>query len=220
MGARHAPSQSVQADGDSSSTVYGTCQRITDNAERKGRLWLGKTKKEIRMSEEAFVKYFWSVYPKRQGKAAALKRWDSMKLDEQGELIYAHLTERVKRDKKWKDGYIPMPTTFLNQKRWEDEYDTDRPKNHAMNPPTASSALHPEALPQPCHIKARLNLLIFSAIRRHLGVPIDCLREMVAYRNRVAGHVRDMGELTKEDGEEISRNFVEEVERIIKQARA
>jgi hypothetical protein len=30
--------------------------------------------------------------------------------------------ERQRRDQRWLDGYIPNPTTYLNQERWEDEF--------------------------------------------------------------------------------------------------
>jgi len=67
---------------------------------------------------------FWSLYPKKTGKGAAEKSWSKIK--EKKEVL-----EKIKIALKWQvksaqwkneDGkYIPMPVTYLNQKRWEDE---------------------------------------------------------------------------------------------------
>ena len=64
---------------------------------------------------------FWSAYPKKQAKPNALKAWRSAKPDL--DTVLASL-ERFKASEDWrKDGgrYIPMPATWLNQRRWEDE---------------------------------------------------------------------------------------------------
>lgn len=69
---------------------------------------------------------FWTVYPKKRGKPEAWKAWQ--KLDPNEHLtgsIIRHLETRVKTDWDWiKDGgqFIPMPSTFLNQHRFEDEW--------------------------------------------------------------------------------------------------
>ena len=58
---------------------------------------------------------FWKAYPKRVGKGAAEKAW--AKCAEHHDAILADLSRR-----KWGDPqFIPYPTTYLNQRRWEDE---------------------------------------------------------------------------------------------------
>ena len=64
---------------------------------------------------------FYQAYPNKTGKRAALKSWDKVKpvLDE----VLKSL-DWQKRSKKWLDSdgeFIPMPSTYLNQGRWEDE---------------------------------------------------------------------------------------------------
>jgi len=63
---------------------------------------------------------FWKAYPRKVGKAAALKSWKTKKppLDK----CLRTLSLLVKTD-QWmrEDGrYIPHPATWLNQGRWDD----------------------------------------------------------------------------------------------------
>lgn len=64
---------------------------------------------------------FWSAYPKKVGKIAALKAWKRCTAD-LGEVLNA--INRQKLGTNWtKDGgqYIPNPATWINEGRWEDE---------------------------------------------------------------------------------------------------
>lgn len=69
---------------------------------------------------------FWKSYPKRTGKGAALKAFTKLKVtDEMLETMLAAI-EAQKKTAQWqKEGgqYIPMPSTWLNQMRWEDDAD-------------------------------------------------------------------------------------------------
>jgi phage replication O-like protein O len=67
---------------------------------------------------------FWSAYPKKIGKGAAEKSFKKYKPSE--ELLKSMLAAIAlqRSSEQWqKDGgqYIPNPSTWLNQKRWEDE---------------------------------------------------------------------------------------------------
>jgi len=66
---------------------------------------------------------FWLAYPKdrRRDKKKALATWKRRHLDKQGEQIIADVKNRVENDDQWKRGFSPMPTTYLNGDRWEDE---------------------------------------------------------------------------------------------------
>lgn len=76
--------------------------------------------------EERFER-FWEAYPRKVGKQAALKAWKKLAPDD-------NLTEKIlsavaaqKHCQQWtKDcgQFIPHPTTWLNQGRWEDEVNT------------------------------------------------------------------------------------------------
>ena len=70
---------------------------------------------------------FWKVYPSRMGlktgKSQSYKIWVRDKLDSDTDAIIASV-EAHKSLKQWLEDegkYIPMPTTFLNQERYEDE---------------------------------------------------------------------------------------------------
>lgn len=67
---------------------------------------------------------FWSAYPRKDARAVALASWLKLKPDDELRAkIVAHVTARA-QSKDWtKDGgqFVPMASTFLNQRRWEDE---------------------------------------------------------------------------------------------------
>lgn len=67
---------------------------------------------------------WWSAYPKKTGKGAALKAWK--KINPGGEMFAKMIgaLDWQRSQPQWlKDGgvYIPNPATYLNQSRWEDE---------------------------------------------------------------------------------------------------
>lgn len=67
---------------------------------------------------------FWALYPRKQDKAKAQKSWAKLKVtDELFAMIAKGLSVQVVSTDWLKEGgkYIPMPTTWLNGKRWEDE---------------------------------------------------------------------------------------------------
>lgn len=69
---------------------------------------------------------FWSAYPKKQNKAKAKIWFEKNKPNEELMNIILSKLEMFKRTKEWKKNngqFIPMPTTWLNGKRWEDEID-------------------------------------------------------------------------------------------------
>ena len=74
--------------------------------------------------EERFS-VFWKAYPRKVGKEAAKKAFLKLKVtDSQLEAMLTAI-EAQKHCSQWvRDGgqYIPHPTTWLNQGRWEDEF--------------------------------------------------------------------------------------------------
>lgn len=67
---------------------------------------------------------FWDMYPRKEAKAYALKCWNRLA---PGENMQAGIRADVVRKSqtwKWRQNngeFIPMPSTYLNQRRWEDE---------------------------------------------------------------------------------------------------
>jgi hypothetical protein len=73
---------------------------------------------------DASFAHFWAVYPKRRDKARAKKAWT--KLNPSPELVNNIVTHVVASaaspDWRKDDGqYVPLPSTYLNGRRWEDE---------------------------------------------------------------------------------------------------
>ncbi|HUT85955.1 MAG TPA: hypothetical protein VMW66_03865 [Elusimicrobiales bacterium] len=61
---------------------------------------------------------FWSEYPKKVGKPKALVSFKRQKPD-MVKLLFA--LSKQKHSRQWQDyQFIPHPTTYLNQRRWED----------------------------------------------------------------------------------------------------
>ena len=75
-----------------------------------------------RESETIGFDDFWAVYPRKVAKNNAIKAWNAGKFNKIAEIIIADVRKRV--DTEWKGQdlqYIPHPTTYLHQRRWEDE---------------------------------------------------------------------------------------------------
>lgn len=74
-------------------------------------------------ADEDFQK-FWSAYPKKVGKQATAKAFK--KVDVPLDVLMTALDQQKQLAQWKKDGgqYIPNPTTWLNQRRWEDEITT------------------------------------------------------------------------------------------------
>lgn len=61
---------------------------------------------------------FWQAYPVKVGKLAAIRAWQRRHPD-LSQVLEA-LAWQTQSD-QWRKGYIPHPTTYLNQGRWLDE---------------------------------------------------------------------------------------------------
>lgn len=65
---------------------------------------------------------FWLLYPRKQKKHDSKKAWIKHRLYEQVDEIQSHLMKRVETEWKGKDKkWLPLPTSFLNGKMWNDE---------------------------------------------------------------------------------------------------
>lgn len=84
---------------------------------------------------------FWSAYPLKKAKATAEKAWTKLKpsADLQAVILSAIAAHKLSAD--WqRDGgqYIPHPTTWLNQRRWEDEVIHARSQRPDQNRPRSA----------------------------------------------------------------------------------
>ncbi len=77
---------------------------------------------------------FWEAYPKHKSKQAAIRAWDALKADDTTIRNMALGLMRDLQDPQWQNiQFIPHASTWLNQRRWEDEPD-EAPK---VKPSTA-----------------------------------------------------------------------------------
>ena len=91
---------------------------------------INETKLNKDNAESAGFDSFWQAYPNKKAKPAALKAFSKLKPDTAllAEMLKA--IEVQKQSAQWqKDNgqFIPMPSTWLNQRRWEDEITKGRP---------------------------------------------------------------------------------------------
>ena len=118
--------QAKEQTKEQANTEYENEYEIEDEIEVKG------TKKRMTYDDPGFQS-FWTAYPNKKAKPAALKAFTKLKPD--AELLAEMLKaiEVQKQSAQWqKDNgqYIPMPTTWLNQRRWEDEATPNYDREH------------------------------------------------------------------------------------------
>lgn len=78
-------------------------------------------KKEPEWKPERF-KGFWEYYPRGEAKQKAIEAWDKARLsDEEIAFMGRRLKDQMSRE-DWQRGVgVPYASTYLNQRRWEDE---------------------------------------------------------------------------------------------------
>lgn len=80
---------------------------------------------ELTPTNESNFDRWYSCYPKKQARESARKAWDKQKLDKIFSTIMIKSRAFVEHYRSTgKMDFLPMPATFLNQRRWEDEFDT------------------------------------------------------------------------------------------------
>ena len=75
---------------------------------------------------------WWAAYPKKVAKRLARKKFNDLTKEMPPLDQMLAILEMQKRSKAWlkNDGeFIPHPTTYLNQGRWEDELEVTLPKD-------------------------------------------------------------------------------------------
>ena len=75
------------------------------------------------VTNEELFDLFWHMYPRKVGKKLCQRIWATKINREDVDAIYTGL-RKLRESQQWKkEGgkYIPHPSTFLNQERWNDE---------------------------------------------------------------------------------------------------
>ena len=90
-----------------------------------GKCYPPEKRGEERNNRSCAFEEFWALYPRKQAKAPAEKAWRKLK-DPEREAAVASLTSwPFPTDKQ----YQPLPATWLNQRRWEDEKTGRQPED-------------------------------------------------------------------------------------------
>jgi len=103
-------------------------------------------------SDPEFVRWY-SIYPRKQDKAGAEKAWKNVQ-DKAGtaDKIIVSLSWQTKSHGWTKDGgvFVPLPSTYINRRRWEDEKPADVACGGGATPPVAPSPIyHRKYVPPP-----------------------------------------------------------------------
>ena len=92
-------------------------------------------KPTLSREQEARFQQFYTAYPRHIAVEAARKAWAKIKPDDAlTEQIVAGVKRSIAKDKRFCDGYVPHPATWLNAREWENEYTGQPPrKGNARN---------------------------------------------------------------------------------------
>jgi uncharacterized protein YdaU (DUF1376 family) len=108
-----AVTNGLQPNGNSSSSSSSSSSKEQEQIPRP----------HAKRSDDRFDAW-WSAYPKKTGKGAALKAWTKIRPSDTTVAAMLNALEWQRNQPQWqKDGgaFIPNPATYLNQSRWEDE---------------------------------------------------------------------------------------------------
>lgn len=140
---RHLAISSDESDAHETSGDIG--RYPNPNTNTKSNILSRSSAKPSRLSDEDF-EAFWKEYPRKESKAQARKSFAKVNVSID-ELLQA--LETQKQSDQWRrDGgqYIPYASTWLNQRRWEDEVPTQAAK--AEEPADNWQRDHPDWIDQ------------------------------------------------------------------------
>ncbi len=92
--------------------------------------------RQVARSGEGRFPEWWAEYPKKVARKPALAKWKARNLDGIADQLIDDVRNRMANDDGWKRGYIPDPTTYLSQDRWND--DLRRPPRPPATTPAPS----------------------------------------------------------------------------------
>ena len=87
----------------------------------------------VRIEYSTDFEKFWTVYPKKTGKGAAFTSWKKNGHPPLDQVIA--IIQLASRSPKWLEQngrFIPNPATWLNQKRWDDDYGPQQPAKRGV----------------------------------------------------------------------------------------
>lgn len=99
---------------------------------------LSKNNRPTKRPNASRFNEFWVEYPRKVKRKTALEIWKRKQLDGQADVLIADVSNRKRNHDPWLKGFIPDPTTYLNQERWQDEItlvigDTHEQRNRSFS---------------------------------------------------------------------------------------
>jgi hypothetical protein len=88
--------------------------KVRSNRIEKNRL---EQNKDLSKSDDLDFSEFWKNYPRKESKKKSQQIWNHLSLTKKKKILLDLKTRYQDTDPK----YIPIPTTYLNGERWEDE---------------------------------------------------------------------------------------------------
>lgn len=98
-------------------------EKDTDIDKEKDSTYSSFSSKTVCAYSDDFLE-FWKEYPKKVGKGDAFNKWKKAKLTKADKEDILKALDWQKNSIRWRDNegrYIPNPSTYLSQRRWEDE---------------------------------------------------------------------------------------------------
>ena len=114
------------------SDVLAPCYQDAMSEKSKSR----EEKEKEKEKEDSFDD-FWKAYPKKVGKDKAIAAWGKKKpplIEVLEALQWQVISEQ------WKSGYIPNPATYINDGRWQDEPQINKPQSKSFKEDTMAAA--------------------------------------------------------------------------------
>lgn len=118
---REAPSTLPLREVNAKSTRAPRVKAPSARAEAEGKEGNGKEGKEHAAFSAGFLR-FWKTWPsgdRKQDKNACWTKWQLHGLESLTDQIIADV-EAKKQSAKWAAGFVEMPATYINNRRWED----------------------------------------------------------------------------------------------------
>lgn len=103
-------------------TKYSQIRSAEERRESRAKHYQETKPREVNQETQQRFERFWSAYPRKVSKLLALKSWLKIAPDEAlANTMVAALIEQKSSQQWLKDNgsFIPHPTTWLNQRRWE-----------------------------------------------------------------------------------------------------
>lgn len=101
---------------------------LSSTQDRLGKVSIGNKHSDENEEHVRSFDAFWKAYPRKVSKPQSLKAWIRLRPDAELQSKILAAIEVHKKSRQWvkDDGvFIPHPSTWLNQRRWEDEMNPD-----------------------------------------------------------------------------------------------